>query len=62
MNMKINAGLCGLLGALPRAQLLHQHPHLQPAQLQVPGGGRQGSGDAEKDEMLQQPNTVELLS
>ena len=55
MNLKMDAGLRGVLGALPRAQLFHQHPHLQPAQLQVPGGGRQGSGDAEKDEMLQQP-------
>ena len=61
MNMKFDAGLRGLLGALPRAQLLHQHPHLQPAQLQVPGGGRQGSWDAAKDEMPQQPNAVELM-
>ena len=59
---EFDAGLRGLLGALPRAQLLHQHPHLQPAQLQVPGGGRQGSGDTKKHEMLQKrPNTVEWM-
>ena len=59
---EFDAGLRGLLGALPRAQLLHQHPHLQPAQLKVPGGGRQGSGDTKKDEMLQKrPNTVEWI-